>query len=99
MQIGTVEIAALIIGIVQTIKLLANTDEYTMSKRLTISVAMGVGVVLYTLAELISGGYLGEQATAIVQMVVKIISWVIAVPGLFSVARDEIAASFGAYRQ
>jgi len=99
MEIGSVEIAALIVGIVQTIKLLVNSENYTMPKRLTIGVAMGVGLVFYTLAELINGGYLSGSATDIAEMVVRVIGWVIAIPGLFSVARDELVANFGTYKR
>jgi hypothetical protein len=92
-KIGTVEIAALIVGIVQTVKLYANSNGTQLSLKATMGVAMGVGAVLFTIFELLNLGYVTGEAAEIVEAIVRVVSWIVAVPGLFSVARDEIAAN------
>lgn len=92
-KIGTVEVAGLIVGIVQTVKLYVNSNGTQLSLKTTMGIAMGVGAVLFTIFELLNMGYIAGEPAEIIKMVVRIVAWVIAIPGLFSVARDEIAAN------
>jgi hypothetical protein len=86
--IGTVEVAALVVGIVQTIKLFWEPDS-----KVTMGIALLVGTVLLATAEVLGAGYLSNQATEIVTMIVRVLSYATAIPGWFSVGRDEVVAN------
>lgn len=86
--IGTVEVVGLVIGIVQVVKLFVSLD-----KKATMGIAIFTGTVLMGLAEVLGAGYLSDQSTEIITMVVRVLSYATAIPGWFSVGRDELIAN------
>jgi hypothetical protein len=98
-KIAGFEVAFLIIGIVQTVKQLIegdpNSPDYKPLKyRATQLLSLGVSVIVLVLAALVNGGYLSPGGTQVIEEIVRIIGYMLAVPGLYSVGSDKILRAF-----
>ena len=84
MELNSIEIPVLVIGIVQVIKLLFEN----LSSKGKLVIALVVGIILLSLGEALP--YMGETAGVIVASVVQVLGYAIAIPGWFSVIKDDM---------
>ncbi len=84
MTLGGFEIPLLVVGIVQVIKKLFPQ----LSDQGTIIVAFVVGVVFLGLAQALP--YIGETASAVILAVVRVLGYATAIPGWFSVVKNDV---------
>ena len=85
--LGPFEASFLVVGITQIIK---DLFEESLSSKATLAIALTVGLIVLSFAEIISAGYVTPETAAIIVSVFKVIGWTISVPGWYSVVSNKI---------
>ena len=93
-QLFGLEVAALIVGTVQLIKNFFINAEKPLSTNATTALALIVGMLYILPMVLVNDGYLTDEALRVLSSVIRGIGYVLAIPGLFSVAKDEVISRF-----
>lgn len=90
-MLGNVEVPALVVGIVQVIKLLFPE----LSTRAKLIIALVVGLTLLSLSEALPLLAPGPQAGLLAA--VRVLGYAIAIPGWFGIAKDEVIERFAPF--
>jgi hypothetical protein len=89
------KIGVLVVGLVQVIKYLMETEERELTQKAKVVIALVISGLLFTYDEAISNKWVGGRFVTTVDSVINILTKLIAVPGWYGVLKDELLPAIG----